>query len=95
MLGDTEEYNALKGLEEALMYDSVTAINEEIGLSATMEVTEIEYDCIRGKLKSLKLSNVTNYRGRSVSGFNVFNNSITGNKLTDDAIDMILSNIQE
>lgn len=95
MLGDTEEYKELKGLEEALMYDSVTAINEEIGLSATMEVTEIKYDSIREKLKSLKLSNVTNYRGRSVSGFNVFNNSITGNKLTDDAIDMILSNIQE
>jgi phage-related protein len=95
MLGDTEEYKELKNLEKALMYDTVIAINEEIGLSVSMEVTEIEYDCIREKVLSLKLSNVNEYQARNVSGSNIFNNSITGDKLTDDAIDTIIGLIQE
>ena len=85
MLGDTEEYRALRKLENVLMYDTVKAINEEIGLSVTAEVVEIEYDCIRGKVTGLKLSNVNAYGGKNVSGFNVLNNSITGDKLTDEA----------
>ncbi len=84
MLGDTEEFKPLKDLERVLMYDKVVCINEEIGLSVTAEVTEIEFDCIRKKVTGLKLSNVNAYGGRNVTGFNVFNNSITGDKLTDD-----------
>lgn len=89
MLGDTEEYKALKDLENVLMYDTVIAINEQIQLSVSVEVTQIEYDAIRKKVKALKLSNVNGYGGRSVSGFNVFNNSITADKLTDDAVDAV------
>ena len=86
MMGDTEEYRALKGLEKVLMYDTVIAINERIGLSVSVEVTEIEFDCIRKKITALKLSNVNQYGGKNVSGFNVFNNSITKDKLTDDEV---------
>lgn len=86
MLGDTVEYRNLKDLERVLMYDTVIAINERIGLSVSVEVTEIEYDCIRQRIMSLKLSNVNAYGGRNVSGFNVFNNSITADKLTADAM---------
>lgn len=89
MLGDTEEYMAMQELEKALMYDTVTAIHEEIGLHVTMEVTEIEYDCIRKKVKALKLSNISRQGDRSISGFNVFNNSITGDKLASDAADYL------
>ena len=89
MMGDTEEYQALKGLEKVLMYDQVVAINTRIGLSVTVEVSEIEFDCIRKKVTALKLTNVNRYGGRSVSGFNVFNNSITEDKLTDDVTDAI------
>ena len=89
MLGDTEEYSELKDLEKVLMYDRVIAINEEIQMSVSMEVSEIEYDAIRQKVTALKLTNVTEY-GRNVSGFNVFNNSITGDKLTDDAGDEMI-----
>ena len=84
MMGDTEEYKRMKNLEKVLLYDTVTCINEGIGMSVTAEVTEIEFDCIRKKITALKLSNVNAYAGRNVSGFNVFNNSITGDKLTDD-----------
>ena len=90
MLGDTEEYQYLRGLEEVLMYDTVIAINEEIQMSVSVEVTEIEYDAIRKKITALKLTNVDEYGEKNVSGFNVFNNSVTGDKLTDDAGDEIV-----
>ena len=90
MLGDTEEYSWLKGLETALMYDTVTAINEEIQLSVTVQVTEIEYDAIRQKITAMKLSNVEAYNNRNVTGFNVFSNSITPDKLTKDVGDEIV-----
>ena len=84
-LGDTVEFAGMKGLEQVLLYDTVTAIDERIRLSVTVEVTELEWDAIRKKVTALKLSNVAAYAGKNVSGFNVLNNSITGQKLTDDA----------
>ena len=95
MLGNTEEYRALKGLEKVLLYDKVIAVNEQIQLGVTVEVSEIEYDCIREKVTAVKLTNVNAYNGRSVSGFNVYNNSITQDKLTDDVADGIGENANE
>jgi len=95
MLGDTAEYKTLKDLENVLMYDQVTVINEEIQLSIQAEVCEIEYDCIRERVRSIKLTNVTKYSNRTVSGYNVFTNSITGDKLTDDAADGIARPIKD
>lgn len=89
MQGDTEEYQALQGLQKVLLYDTVIAINDQIQMSVTVEVSEIEFDCLRKKVTALKLTNVNRYGGRSVSGFNVFNNSITEDKLTDDVTDAI------
>ena len=87
MLGDTADHPELKGLERVLMYDTIPCINEEIGLSVTAEVTEIEFNCIRKKITALKLSNVNAYGGRNVGGFNLFANSITADKLTDEVTD--------
>ena len=90
-LGDTVEYAELKGLEKVLLYDTVVAIDEQIQMSVTVEVVELEWDAIRQKVTALKLSNVASYAGKNVSGFNVLNNSITGTKLTDDAGEDIMS----
>lgn len=93
MLGDTEEYKAMKNLEEVIMYDKVIAIDEEIDLDVEVEVSEIEYDCIRKKITALKLTNVIRHGNRTVSGFNVWNNSITGDKLTDDVSEQMTGGI--
>ena len=82
LMGDTDEYRALKD-------EKVVAINEEIGLSVEAEVVEIEYDCIKQKVKALKLSNVAQYGGATISGSNIFFNSITGDKLTDEATEEV------
>ena len=85
MLGDTEEYAWLKNLQSVLLYDTVIAINEQTGLSVSVEVSELEFDAIREKITGMKMINAKNYNVRNVSGFNVVDNSITGDKLTDDA----------
>ena len=89
MLGDTVEYAWLKELQRVLLYDTVIAINEVLGLSASVEVTELEYDIVKEKITALKLANMKQYRVKNVSGFNVLDNSLTGDKLTDDAGDQL------
>ena len=93
LLGDTDEYKALKDLQQVIMYDKVIAINEQIDMDVEVEVSEIEYDCIRRKITALKLTNVIRHGSRTVSGFNVWNNSITGDKLTDDVEDQMMGGI--
>lgn len=85
MLGDTAEYPWLKDLQKLLLYDTVIAINEDIGLSVSVTVEELEYDIVKKKITAAKLTNVKAYNVKNVSGFNVLNNSITGDKLTDEA----------
>ena len=95
MTGDTAEYSWLKGLQKVLLYDTVIAIDERIGLIASVEVQELEYDIIKKKIRALKLTNIAAYNGRNVSGFNVLNNSITGDKLTDEAGDSLVKEAVE
>ena len=72
------------------MYDTVVVTDERVGLGASVTVNEIEYDIIREKITALKLTNVNPYNVKNVSGFNVLVNTITGDKLTDDAGDEIV-----
>lgn len=90
MLGDTAEYPELKKLQQVVMYDRVVVTDERVGLGASVTVNEIEFDIIREKITALKLTNVNPYNVKNVSGFNVLVNTITGDKLTDDAGDEII-----
>ena len=89
MLGDTAEYQWLKDLQSILLYDTVIAIDEDRGLSVSVTVEELEYDIVRKKVTAAKLTNVKAYNVKNVSGFNVLNNTITGDKLTDEAGDQL------
>ena len=90
MLGDTEEFAWMNGLQSVLLYDTVLAIDEQTGLSVSVEVSELEFDAVNEKITGLKLINVKHYNVRNVSGFNVVDNSITGDKLTDEAGDALM-----
>ena len=81
-LGDTVEYEWMKGLEKVLLYDTVAAIDENIGLLLPLLVTELEWDIVQKRIAGLKLSNV-NLTKRTVTGYNVQNNSIGSEKLMD------------
>lgn len=85
-LGDTDEYKQFKDLQKVRLYDRVIAVNEQIDLSVSVEVTEIEFDIVNERITALKLSNIEAYNMKNVTGFNVLNNSITGDKLTDNVV---------
>ena len=89
MLGETAEYPWLKALQSVLLYDTVIAIDEDTGLSASVTVDELEFDIVKKKITALKLNNYKAYHVKNVSGFNVLDNSITGDKLTDEAGDAL------
>ena len=89
MLGDTAEYPWMKKLQSVLLYDTVIAIDEDTGLSASVTVDELEFDIVAKKVTALKLTNYKAYRVKNVSGFNVLDNSLTGDKLTDEAGDQL------
>lgn len=91
MLGETAEYPWLKDLQSVILYDTVIAIDERSGLSVSVTVEELEYDIVKKRVTALKLTNIKAYNVRNVSGFNVVDNSITGDKLTDEAGGALMS----
>ena len=96
MMGATEEYQALKGLESVLLYDSVKVVDEQIGLDVSLEVTELEWDAIKEKVVSIKVSNMNAYSSvKNVTGYNVQNKSIGLNKLSDDVAGEIIREVQD
>ena len=84
LLEDTAEYAWLKNLKDLVLYDVVKAIDERTGLNKQLYVSEIEYDSIRCKITGIKLTNIQDYDIRTVAGYNVKNNSIGPEKLTDE-----------
>jgi phage minor structural protein len=93
MLEDTEEYAWLKGKKDILLYDTVTAENQRLGMSKKLFVSEIEYDFVKEKITAVKLSVTGDTRRRSVTGYNVANNSITPEKLTRQVSDEIVKEV--
>ena len=95
-LGDTDEYAAIRGLEKALLYDTVMAQNETIGLTAQLYVSELEWDFIRKKVTALKLTNSNSFNGKNTTtGYNVQAKSIGSDKLADDVTQEILNQARD
>ena len=92
-LGDTAEYSWLKELENVLLYDTVKVYDsDDVGLSATLYVSELEWDFVRKKVTGLKLTNIALFSGRTVTGYNVMNNSIGEEKLSAGLASSIVQN---
>lgn len=84
--GDTVEFSWMKGLEQANLYDIVHAVDENVGLNIALEVTELYWDFVRRKITGLKLSTAIDYGLSTVAGYNIRNNTIGSEKLTEAAI---------
>ena len=85
-LGDTVEFSWLKGLEHVLLYDLVHVQDERVGLETALTVTELEWDYIRQKVTAVKVATVADHGLQTVAGYNIGNNSIGTEKLTEAAI---------
>ena len=84
--GDAEEYAWMKSLEHVLLYDTVHARDHRVALETAMTVTELEWDIIRKKNAMIKVSTATDHGLATVAGYNLSNNSIGTEKLTEAAI---------
>lgn len=93
-LGDTVEHPWLKDLEHVLLYDLVTVEDERLGLAQSLAVTELEWDFIRRKVTALKLSTASDHGLQTVAGYNIGDNSIGSEKLTEAAISEIARLLQ-
>ena len=85
-LGDTAEYSWLKSLEHVLLYDTVHAKDARVGLETALTVNELEWDIIRKKITKIKVSTTIDHGLATVAGYNLSNNSIGTEKLTEAAI---------
>ena len=65
LVGYTEQYADLKGLESVSLGDTVYVISENININTAMRVYALEYDCIRERAVKIKLGS---------EGYNYFKN---------------------
>lgn len=94
-LENTAEYSWLKGLKTIALYDTVKAEDVRIGLEKTLYVSEWEYDFVKEKITGLKLSNIQDFGGRTVTGYNIQSNSIGAEKLTDEVKNEIVEAVAD
>ena len=80
LLGNTSEYQDYAGLQAVNLYDTVTVIDEVIGLTAKVRVTGYEWDALRERYNSVTLGELQDLQNTTY-GFNIANGSVSGNKL--------------
>ena len=84
--GCSEEFAWVKPYQEVNLYDTIKCIASPVGMSVDLVVTEIEWDYIQKRVVGLKASTNRRYTAATVTGYNVANNSITTDKLTNATI---------
>ena len=88
-LGDTAEHAWMRDLQQVRLYDVVHAEDERIGLESALDVTEIEWDFKPDgsvRIVKIKVSTAINHGLTTVAGYNIGNNSIGAEKLTEAAV---------
>lgn len=86
MLGDSEEYKQFRRLQRVSLYDMVTVVHVPLGLVATAQVKEYEWDAIRRRYNKITLGNPWTYGVRTVAGYDIGNGVIQYEKLSTEAI---------
>lgn len=90
LLGDTDEYRQYRDLQTVRMYDKIMVKTEKSRIAIEAQVTEYQWDCLRGRYHRIQVGNVSMFK-RRVPGYRVVNQSITYDKLAPDLINRIRS----
>ena len=77
LVGTTEQYEDLRGLESVSLGDTVSVFSENIGITTSMRVFSLEYDCIRERADKIKLGS---------EGYNYFKNASKDIRITKSAL---------
>jgi phage minor structural protein len=82
LLGDTEEYEAYRGLDRLYLWDSVQIIDSLHSVLVTADVTGYRYDVLTERYLEMTLGVTSGERGiRLISGYQIRQNTIPGAKL--------------
>ena len=94
LLGTTEEYRQYRDLEKVYMYDRVRVADPRVGLDLQLQVSHVEWDCIMERYLSVKVGNVFDYGGRTVSGYQIGNGAIDYEKISQETIRRIIGEVE-
>lgn len=89
MLGSTEEYSYLKDLEILYMYDSVRVVHPGLGIETTCYLTGYTFDAIMKRYTNITLTNARRQQTGATAGYELKNNSIRFEKLSQTAVDRL------
>ena len=85
LLQNTDEYAVYAGLQAVHMYDTVTVIDELIGLKAKLRVTGYTWDPLKKQYNSVTLGQLKELE-QTVYSFNIPDASVSGNKLVPNSV---------
>lgn len=85
LLQYAEGYEDYTNLQSVHLYDTVTVIDEVIGLTAKTRVVEYEWDCLTEQYTKITLGEITSVKPTTYS-FNMPNGGISGNKIAVGSI---------
>lgn len=86
MLQDVREYANYAGLQAVFLYDTVTVIDEMIGVSAKVRVTGYKWDCIAEQYNRVTLGELQDLN-RTVYSYNLPTAGISGAKIMPGSAD--------
>lgn len=86
MLQDTQEYANYAGLQAVFLYDTVTVVDEMIGVSAKVRVTGYAWDCIAEQYNRVTLGELQDL-DRTVYSYNLPTAGISGSKIMPGSAD--------
>lgn len=86
LLGRSDQYAQYRDLQRVALYDTVTVEHGPLGLMATAQVREYEWDALRCRFNKIVLGNIWTYGMRTVAGYEIQDGVIRWEKLAPAAI---------
>lgn len=86
LLGNTEEYKEFANLQAVHMFDTITIIDELVGITAKLRVTGYEWDAVNEQYISVTLGDISKLE-KTVAGYNIQSGSITGQHIVEQSVD--------
>ena len=85
LLQNTAEYANYASLQAVHLYDTVTVIDEMIGMKAKVRATGYKWDALAKQYESVKLGDLQDIK-QTVYSFNLPNKGVSGNKIANNSM---------
>lgn len=85
LLQNTAEYANYASLQAVYLYDTVTVIDEMLGLTAKVRVTGYKWDCLAEQYESVTLGELQDVK-QTVYSYNLPDGGVSGNKIMNNSM---------